>query len=216
MISKNLKQRIYTSLVLLILTFLIFNFNILLIYFLIILGVISFLEFSKMISEIFFNKFKRALINISFVIYIFIFCSLFFLFSNIAGFKLILFILLMSCVASDIGGFIFGKTFKGPKLTKISPNKTYSGAIGSIVFTIIIMCLFFYFYVGLIDYKIFLTAIMTSLFCQFGDLFFSFLKRKAKLKDTGKLFPGHGGVLDRLDGIFLGVPIGFLTLLILN
>ena len=216
MISKNLKQRIYTSLVLLILTFLIFNFNILQIYFLIILGVISFLEFSKMMNEIFFNKFKRALINISFVIYIFIFCLLFFLFSNIAGFKLILFILLMSCVASDVGGFISGKTFKGPKLTKISPNKTYSGAIGSIVLTIIIMYLFFYFYVGLFDYKIFLTAIMTSLSCQFGDLFFSFLKRKAKLKDTGNLFPGHGGVLDRLDGIFLGVPIGFLTLLILN
>ena len=56
---------------------------------------------------------------------------------------------------------------------------------------------------------------MTSLYCQLGDLFFSYLKRKAKLKDTGNILPGHGGVLDRLDGILFGIPLGFLTLILL-
>jgi len=129
---------------------------------------------------------------------------------------MILFILLMGCIASDIGGYIFGKTFKGPKLTKISPKKTYSGAAGSIIFTLILMCLLFLNFIQPFSYKIILVGIMTSIFCQIGDLFFSLLKRKANLKDTGKILPGHGGILDRLDGIFFGLPIGFLTLIILN
>ena len=66
------------------------------------------------------------------------------------------------------------------------------------------------------SYKILVVAVVTSIFCQLGDLFFSFLKRKAKLKDTGKIIPGHGGVLDRLDGILLGIPFGFITIILLN
>ena len=124
--------------------------------------------------------------------------------------------MLIGCVASDIGGFIFGKLFKGPKITKISPNKTYAGSIGSILSTTLIVSFLFMFYLQNFNYKIILIAITTSIFCQLGDLFFSYLKRKAKLKDTGKFFPGHGGVLDRLDGIFLGIPFGFLTLILLN
>ena len=67
-----------------------------------------------------------------------------------------------------------------------------------------------------LNYKIFILALITSLAAQAGDLFFSFLKRKAKIKDTGNLLPGHGGVLDRLDGIFLGVPVGLITFILLN
>ncbi len=109
----NLKQRVFTSLVLLTFVFLIFSFNIFLIYFLIIMGVLSILEFIQIINIIFKNKFRRILINLFFIIYIFIFCILFFLFSNLEGLKLILFILLLSCVSSDIGGYIFGKIFRG-------------------------------------------------------------------------------------------------------
>jgi len=212
MISNNLKQRAFTSLVLLTFVFLIFSFNIFLIYFLIIMGVLSILEFIQIINIIFKNKFRRILINLFFIIYIFIFCILFFLLSNLEGLKLILFILLLSCVASDIGGYILGKIFKGPKITKISPKKTYAGAVGSFLFTLIIMYLFSFYFIDLQIYKIIFISFMTSLFCQLGDLFFSLLKRKAKLKDTGKILPGHGGVIDRLDGIFLGIPVGFVSL----
>ena len=216
MISIDLKKRILTSLILLSLILLIFNSNMILIYFLIISGVLSILEFIQLTKKIVSNKLFLFLLNIFFIFYIFIFTYIFFFFSNVPGLKMILFILLMGCIASDIGGYIFGKTFKGPKLTKISPKKTYSGAAGSIIFTLILMCLLFLNFIQPFSYKIILVGIMTSIFCQIGDLFFSLLKRKANLKDTGKILPGHGGILDRLDGIFFGLPIGFLTLIILN
>jgi len=216
MISIDLKKRILTSLILLSSILLIFNSNMILIYFLIISGVLSILEFIQLTKKIVSNKLFLFLLNIFFIFYIFIFTYIFFFFSNVPGLKIILFILLMGCIASDIGGYVFGKTFKGPKLTKISPKKTYSGAAGSIIFTLILMCLLFLNFIQPFSYKIILVGIMTSIFCQIGDLFFSLLKRKANLKDTGKILPGHGGILDRLDGIFFGLPIGFLTLIILN
>ena len=123
--------------------------------------------------------------------------------------KLILFILLAGCVASDIGGYVFGKIFKGPKLTKISPKKTISGALGSLIFTCVAILSLIYIETNFLNFSIFIVSLVTSISCQFGDLFFSFLKRKAKLKDTGNLLPGHGGVLDRLDGIFLEFLLDF-------
>ena len=216
MISNNLKKRFYTSLVLLTLVVLILNFNFILVYSLIILGVISVLEFLNISKKIFKYRFSKIFYNSLFIIYIFIFCFLFFFFSNISGLKIILFILLFGCIASDIGGFIFGKLLKGPKLTKISPNKTYSGALGSVFFSVLTISTLFSFYLEIFNYKIVLISLITTIFCQLGDLVFSFLKRKAKIKDTGGLLPGHGGVLDRLDGIFLGLPFGFLGLILIN
>ena len=216
MISNNLKKRFYTSLVLLTLVILILNFDFILIYSLIILGVISILEFLNISKKIFKYRFSKIFYNSLFIIYIFIFCFLFFFFSNISGLKIILFILLFGCIASDIGGFIFGKLLKGPKLTKISPNKTYSGALGSVFFSVLTISTLFSFYLEIFNYKIVLISLITTIFCQLGDLVFSFLKRKAKIKDTGGLLPGHGGVLDRLDGIFLGLPFGFLGLILMN
>ena len=212
----NLQKRILTSLGLLSLVLLIFNFNLILVYALIVLGVVSILEFLQITKKIIKNSLRLTAVNFFFIFYVITYCFLFFLFTNISGLKIILFILLIGCVASDIGGFIFGKLFKGPKITKISPNKTYAGSIGSILSTTLIVSFLFMFYLQNFNYKIILIAITTSIFCQLGDLFFSYLKRKAKLKDTGKFFPGHGGVLDRLDGIFLGIPFGFLTLILLN
>ena len=212
----NLQKRILTSLGLLSLVLLIFNFNLILVYALIVLGVVSILEFLQITKKIIKNNLRLTAANFFFILYAITYCLLFFLFTNISGLKIILFILLIGCVASDIGGFIFGKLFKGPKITKISPNKTYAGSIGSILSTTLVVSFLFMFYLQNFNYKIILIAITTSIFCQLGDLFFSYLKRKANLKDTGKFFPGHGGVLDRLDGIFLGIPFGFLTLILLN
>ena len=215
MILTNFQKRFYTSIVLLSIIFLIFKFNIILVYFLIILGVFSILEFMDVTKRLSINLFQLYFINFIFIFYVFIFCLNFFLFSNLAGLKIILLILLLACVASDIGGFIFGKIFKGPKLTKISPNKTYSGALGSIILSLITVLFLTYYFVQIIDLKIVIVAIMTSIFCQIGDLIFSFLKRKARLQDTGKILPGHGGILDRLDGILLGVPLGFVTFVLI-
>ena len=111
--------------------------------------------------------------------------------------------------------WVFGKFFEGPKLSKISPNKTIAGSIGSIFLSSITLIIIIYFFTKNFElYNLFI-AIITSVSCQLGDLFFSYLKRKSKLKDTGNLLPGHGGVLDRVDGILLGMPIGFITLLLL-
>ena len=215
MIFSNLQKRFFTSLFLIFTIFLISKFNLILVYFLIVMGVFSILEFSQLTKRIFEKNLFYFLVNLLFISYIFVFCLIFFTISNVEVLRIILFILLFGCIASDIGGFVFGKFFKGPKLTKISPNKTYSGSIGSIIFTVILIIFLFNFYLKIIDYKILILALVTSIFCQLGDLFFSLLKRKAKLKDFGKILPGHGGVLDRLDGILFGIPFGFLTLVLM-
>jgi len=216
MISKNFKKRIITSLFLLSLFILIFVFNEILIFSLIIFGVISIVEFIDITRKI-FNRFLELIISNSiFVIYVFMFCIITVFFSNILFLKIVYFSLFLSCITSDIGGYLFGKTFKGPKLTKISPNKTVSGSIGSLILSCLTFSISIYFFTNSFSYINLLIGIITSIGCQMGDLFFSFLKRKAKIKDTGNFFPGHGGVLDRLDGIFLGIPAGFLAIKFLN
>ena len=214
MMSSNLKYRLYTSLFLFLLIYLIFKFNFFLIYSLIVLGVFAAIEFFNISKKIFVNKLIRILSNISFILFIFIFCNLFFILNNIVQFKILLVSLLFGCIASDLGGYIIGKTFKGPKLTKISPNKTISGSVGSFFVTYATLSSIYYYFLNYHSYKILLISFFITLGCQLGDLFFSLLKRKAKIKDTGNIFPGHGGVLDRLDSIFFGLPIGFISLII--
>ena len=123
--------------------------------------------------------------------------------------------MLIGCVASDIGGYIVGKIFKGPKLIKISPNKTFSGAIGSFIFSCALFSSLIYYETKVFNITIVILGLMISLFSQIGDLFFSYLKRKANIKDTGNLLPGHGGLLDRFDGIFFGIPLGYIALILL-
>tara|TARA_B100000579_G_C22376752_1_gene640878 strand:+ start:41 stop:625 length:585 start_codon:yes stop_codon:yes gene_type:complete len=183
---------------------------------LMILGIFSLLEFFNISQKIFKKKeSKKFLSNLIFIIYIFSFCSYFFAISFFLHLKIILFLILITCIASDIGGFVFGKIFKGPKLTKISPNKTISGAIGSVLFSSFVISLASYLITEIFDPNILIIGCLISISCQVGDLLFSFLKRKSSIKDSGNFLPGHGGVLDRIDGILLGMPIGFLILLLL-
>ena len=213
--SKNLKNRFIISIILLFFIFLIFKYIFFMVYGLIIIGIFSLIEFSKITKKICKKKLNEYFLNSLFVIYIFTFCFFFFFLAHFFQLKIILFIILLGCVASDIGGFIFGKYFKGPKLTKISPNKTISGAIGSFILTsVFVLLLFNYFSINL-NLKILIISLTTSLGCQVGDLFFSYLKRKAKLKDTGNILPGHGGILDRVDGILVGLPLGIIILIFL-
>ncbi len=215
MIEKNLKKRILTSIALLLLTLLFFISKFVLIYTLIVLGVLSIIEFTNLINKIFKKPKFIFFSNIVFIIYIFLFSFFFFYFSNIFQLKILLFLILAACIASDIGGFIVGKTLQGPKLSKISPQKTIAGSFGSLMFASIFFSIGFFYLTNATSIKIFLVGILTSVFCQLGDLFFSFLKRKGNVKDTGNFFPGHGGVLDRLDGIFFGIPFGFISLILL-
>ena len=213
--KNNLKKRIFTSLVLIFFIFLIFNSLYLMTSSLLILGILSILEFFNLSKKIFNKKIYFFLSNLLFIIFIFIFSFFFFLLYNFQQSKFILAVLLIGCVASDIGGYMLGKILKGPKLTKISPNKTFSGAIGSFILSCTLFSSLIYYETKVFNFKIVIIGLMISLFCQIGDLFFSYLKRKADIKDTGNLLPGHGGLLDRLDGIFFGIPLGFVTLILL-
>ena len=128
--------------------------------------------------------------------------------------KISLIFLLLICISSDVGGYIFGKTFGGKKFTKISPNKTYSGILGSFILSIFFGSFFYFkfdeFLILNQNFVIFIFVI--SLISQLGDLSISYIKRRAKIKDTGSILPGHGGVLDRIDGILLAIPIGIILL----
>ena len=212
----NFKKRVFTSLCLLSLLYLTFLSNFIFGFVLIIISMLSLIEFNKIILRVFKKKILlKFLFNVSFIIYIFSLGFLIFIFLNFIHLKLLLFLIIITCVASDIGGYVFGKLFKGPKLTKISPNKTISGALGSVFFSSIIIIFFSFYFTDSFKIELLYIALITSAGCQLGDLFFSLLKRKASIKDTSNILPGHGGILDRIDGILLGVPIGFLSLLII-
>ena len=122
----------------------------------------------------------------------------------------IFYLIVAICISTDVGGYIFGKTLKGKKLSKISPNKTYSGLFGSYLLSVIIS-LFLFNNIYEISELVLFSFIISSI-SQAGDLFISFLKRKAKLKDTGSIFPGHGGMLDRFDGLIFAIPLGLVIL----
>ena len=133
-----------------------------------------------------------------------------FLLRNIFLYDFILVILI--CISTDVGGFVFGKLFKGPKLTKISPNKTYSGMIGSFFLSIISALLYTNYY-DLVYWTVnilLIAVILISSISQIGDLTVSYFKRKSKIKNTGKIIPGHGGLLDRIDGMLFAIPFAFI------
>ena len=124
-------------------------------------------------------------------------------------------IIIFTCIATDIGGYIFGKIFKGPKLIKISPNKTYSGMIGSFLMSFL-LC-FILIYLNFIDKKYIVNFIIfiffVSTISQSGDILISYFKRLSKIKDTGNIIPGHGGILDRIDGMIFAFPFSYIILL---
>jgi|TARA_B110000263_G_scaffold228473_1_gene221532 phosphatidate cytidylyltransferase len=214
--TKNLSKRILTSLVLsIILLICLFLNKYSWLILIIIASTISFFEFNNLVNKIWKkNEILKNSINITCFFYLFFFTySAYELYK--AGLNVTIFILLI-CIFSDIGGFVIGKTIGGKKLTKISPNKTISGSIGSLIFSLIpiIIFLLIYYFTKNSEFKIhdhefptiYYLCLFTSLMCQLGDLFISYYKRKAKIKDTGSILPGHGGLLDRIDGIIFSVP----------
>ena len=205
----NISQRILTSFPLLITAiFAIYN-NAVLVLSLFIISSVLIYEFTNILKKIFKRNKSNSLIFINlFIFYVCLFNGqiYFFLSDNIENKQTIFLFILSICIFTDIGGYIFGKIFKGKKLTSISPNKTYAGMFGSFICSLII-CMLFIKYLNFSNNLIIFTLII-SFVSQIGDLFISYLKRKAKIKDTGNFLPGHGGLLDRLDGIIFAIPLG--------
>ena len=177
--------------------------------------ILSWIEWIKVIEKIRFKKIYRIIHIILFLIYLlvaFIICFNVFVID-----KYFFLTILMICVFSDVGGYVFGKTFGGKKLTKISPNKTISGSIGSFVLSYIGFFVIYLYFSDLLFVRLQIEALVfipffISLICQLGDLFISYFKRRAKIKNTGNLIPGHGGLLDRIDGSIFALPIGFIII----
>ena len=180
--------------------------------------ILSWIEWIKIIEKIKFNKIYRMIHIILFLTYLlmaFIICFNVFVID-----KYFFLTILMICVFSDVGGYVFGKSFGGKKLTKISPNKTISGSIGSFVLSYIGFFVIYIYFSDLLFVRLQIEALVfipffISLICQLGDLFISYYKRRAKVKNTGDLIPGHGGLLDRIDGSIFALPIGFIIISLL-
>ena len=214
---KNLNKRILTSLLLFLLIY--FSLKNLLILFVTIL-LINFIVLSelKMILKKIFKKnhLNQSLFFLFFTTYMVFFSTLIWtyllpeqIFSTIS-----LMLILVICISTDIGGYTFGKVIGGKTFTKISPKKTYSGIVGSFIFSYIAATIFKIFFGNYLEIKMnFLVLILViSTVSQLGDLTISFLKRKANIKDTGSILPGHGGILDRIDGILFALPLGIILI----
>ena len=211
--NKELKKRIITSIILIAIILnclFINNYS-----WLLLLSIVSFIcwfEFINLVKRIWKTKTMIILPIILSFLFLCLFIYTAYKFRIEAGEREVLFVLGI-CIFSDIGGYVVGKNIGGKKLTKISPNKTVSGSIGSFLFSLfplgILMLL------GLDDNffeRMVFSCLLISLACQLGDLIISYFKRLAKVKDTGNILPGHGGMLDRIDGVIFALP----TLLIMR
>ena len=228
--TQNFLKRLITSIVLLSL-FIFINFSHQYIFILSILtiGLIICIEANNLFSKLLTNKNSKKnssinKLNTNFIILnIITFSYIFFIFCNLSyeihrSESPIFFLYIISiCFFTDIGGYIFGKIIGGIKLSKISPNKTIAGTIGSFILSIIPLIIALNF--NFLDLEFNLTNIifclLISLISQIGDLFISLIKRKAEIKDTGTLLPGHGGILDRMDGIIFAVPFSYILIKLL-
>ena len=208
---KELASRTTTSIILIFLLYFTYIYNQLFYLLVLAIFILSLIEFYQLTLKIKKKKTEKSIYLILAVIYLF--SVTFLLKYNLLEIKNLIFYFIFVCISSDIGGLVFGKMFKGRKLTKISPNKTYSGLYGSFITSYTTMIIFYY--ITNLDLLILLVFTFSVCFLsQLGDLFFSYLKRKAKVKDTGKILPGHGGILDRVDGIIISVPINIFIYII--
>ena len=205
--SKELTKRILSSIILIPITlFFIIKGSFLFIFFLSICLGITIYEWHMMSKKKFYRIFG----------FIFLFISFYTIYKLRIDndYRFLLFVTII-CVSTDVGGYIFGKIFKGPKLTKFSPNKTYAGMIGGYSLSIISATILINFYVSeKFSIKWFIFVILISTISQLGDIIISYFKRLSKIKDTGKIIPGHGGLLDRVDGMIFAFPFSYLIFLI--
>ena len=214
MINRELQKRILSSVVLIPIAL-----------FFIIKGSIFFNFFATVLFFITLYEWHFLSLKKSYYIpgFIFVFFSFytFYYYGNESDYRIYFFLILLTCIATDIGGYVFGKIFKGPKLTKISPNKTITGMFGGFLLSVISASIYLNNLSilsltvesnGEMGIQIMLIVLSISLISQFGDLVISFFKRKTKIKNTGKIIPGHGGLLDRIDGMIFAFPYAFILM----
>ena len=166
-----------------------------------------------------FSAFKRKLtiILVDLILVISLLAVLFLRNDTASSFFLLLWVIILT-ILSDVGGYVFGKLFKGKRISKISPNKTLSGVIGSFIFSIFsvfLIDMIVEIFTGIdnnffLELKFFILAIVFSITAQLGDLTISYFKRLEKIKDTGKIIPGHGGIFDRIDGLMFVVILAYI------
>ena len=203
--NKELTKRILSSIIILPLAFyFLLSGSFMSIFFIIICFIIACYEWHMMTKNSFHKISGLIFLVFSFYTFYILSIELYFL----------IFVILIS-VSTDIGGYVFGKIFKGPKLTKISPNKTYSGMIGGYFLSLIFLLII----TNFIDYpktpiQLVVIVLLISTISQIGDIVVSYFKRLTKIKNTGNLIPGHGGLLDRIDGMIFAVPTFYLVELI--
>ncbi len=197
----NFNKRLLSSIVILPMSlYFIIQGSLLLLLFLTIFFVVSCYEWNMMTK-------KKSFKIYGFLFLIFSFYTFYELSSEYRDILLVIFI----CVSTDIGGYVFGKIIKGPKLTKISPNKTYAGMMGGYLLSLICLIIITkYIYQSNLSVKLIIIIILISTVSQIGDIIVSYFKRLSKIKNTGKIIPGHGGLLDRIDGMIFAFPIFYL------
>ena len=211
----EITKRVLSSLILIPLSFyIIIQGNILFNFFLALCYLISIYEWYMMSKKNFFKYFGIIFLSTSFLVV--------YLLRNYdpccnnyhTGLRLFI-VTTLICVFTDIGGYIFGKFFKGPNLTKISPNKTYSGVIGSYLMPLLSVFIFtkINIYELELNLKMIIFILIVSSISQIGDIIISYFKRISNIKDTGKIIPGHGGILDRIDGMIFAFPASYITYL---
>ena len=214
MIKEEIIKRILSSIILLpIVLFFIIKGSFLFNFFIFICFLITTYEWLKLSKNNLLKLFGTIFIVISFY-------SIFNIRNEFDRDYLHLLLVVIICVSTDIGGYVFGNIFKGPKLTKISPKKTYSGVIGSFLLSLIFTNLFLDFLSNVETFEftkeMFLFILLVSLVSQIGDIIISYFKRKSKIKDTGTIIPGHGGILDRIDGMIFALPFAYVFFLNFN
>tara|TARA_B100001123_G_scaffold448250_1_gene608467 strand:+ start:664 stop:1317 length:654 start_codon:yes stop_codon:yes gene_type:complete len=206
----NLKKRILTSIIILPLSiFFIIKGGYYLLFFLLSVFLIANYE----LFSVFNKKITILFLDLALILSLF---SIYFLRDNSEiSFQLLLWLIIL-CICSDIGGYVFGKTFKWKKFTSVSPKKTLSGAIGSFIFSIFSIIIVaninfasFTFTINFLEPKFFFLSIIFSLIAQIGDLTISYFKRIEKIKDTGKVLPGHGGIFDRIDSLMFVIILAY-------
>ena len=199
--SSEFFKRVLSSIILIpLIFFFLIQESIIIFYFTIICFLISCYEWHMMTKNKFYKYYGFLFLLISF-----------YTFYEVSNELFDVIFVIIICISTDMGGYFFGKIFKGPKLTKISPNKTYAGMIGGYFLSLLSLTIIY----TLLDYKeslikLLILAILISTISQIGDISISYFKRLSKIKNTGKLIPGHGGLLDRIDGMLFSFPLYYL------
>ena len=214
----NLSQRFITSIILLfILSISLFFNKYIWLFTLILVSLVLFIEFNNLTKKIWKKK-NNIVSSLNVFSLLFLLILIYVSFDSYSNPPMGLLFIILICIFSDTGGYIIGNLFGGTKLTKISPNKTISGSLGSFMFSLFPIVIFWLLYNFTNDgsfrtvsfLKLIPVCLFLCLICQLGDLFISYFKRKAKVDDTGSILPGHGGLLDRIDGVIFVLPAGYI------